>query len=1590
MFVIILLLLYYGIPSGQPQIITKPPDPHSVPPPDNGSYKSDLLLNWLISGCSSKTCHPEFRKDPYEYEGFDGWYNNFGRPDLGAVDTPLLRRSKAAYRDGVYQPSGYNRPNPLELSENLLNGTVATLSNTGRNAFLVFFGQQVVEEILDAQRAACPPEYFNIKIPENHRYLKLNKEMPVLRTRYDARTGYSPNNPRQQLNEITPYLDGGLIYGTTKAWSDVLRTNKDGKIEPKGLLAASDDGLFPIINNVRLPMANPPPPHNHSEYINRHYTERVDRFFRLGNPRGNENPYLFTFGVLWFRWHNYIANHISKFNKDWSSDKIFNEARKWVIASQQHIVVEEWLPEWLGSNLEPYKGYDPSVDPQIDQFFQAAAFRFGHTLVPAGVQTRKSAKDKCGRGKIIRTCNSFWRPMEAILEAVDYNTSLSVGMERLIMGMTGQLCETEDHKIVEDLRGNVFGPLEFSRRDLMAINIQRARDHGLPDYNTVREIFGLSRITKESDFVHVTRETQQALLKLYNKKFDDIDLWVGGIMETNNGPGELFQKIIKDQFQRIRDGDRFWYNNGKNGLFTEPEIMRIKQLSFYHILLAVTDIKANDIQRQLFKVPTKDDDVKKTCNNEFKEKTNCFNTSSCFHITPRPEEVNKIPCSQPGTYDYFSTSDVSFILTFLGLSAFIVGLIVFLGVTLAIRRKKLRRVMPINVHDADENMDHVHSATEWINHRKPLRPILITLNVARKKIEVANQHGSPLRALDMNRNLETKIYIPTDEAYVMIKVEHNYDLIIKFANDHLRNVFLKHFDRFSTNINMNCNKVRNLTKVSMLKQAVTQKDRQKQLDRFFRSIFALLWNHTSTSQTKLSQADLNKLIGEKLAKDVMYTELTLYEFAEVLSMPPESNFVKKMFEWADNNKNGLISFREFIAVMTVFYNGSAEEKTELLFNMYDINAKGTLSRDDFANLLRSLVETYKVDLNKDDLDQAIRSTMHAAGLADKQDIDLMDFQRLLKDYKQQLKLEFNIPAQQGKAQKLANRAQGARESFYNDPRELRKRVGGKLETEAEEPIDKNIEIIKTSMSTGIYWYPITKYIADKQLQIFWLFLYTTVLIAIFAERAYYYQVEREHTGLRRISGPGVTLTRGAASAMMFTYATLLVTMSQNTITVLRETFLHQYIPFDLSLDMHKYVAIWALVFTMLHVMGHAVNFYHISTQTADDLTCLFPNFFHSTHEIPKFHYWCWQTITGITGVVLTILTAVMFLFSIPLIRRRLYNWFRYTHSMYPIFFILMILHGTGRLVQEPFTHYYLLGPLILFTIDKIITVTRKTSELQIVQADCLPSGVTCLKFEKPSDFQYKSGQWIRIACTDLNPNEYHPFTLSSSPNEPKLSVHIRAVGPWTHDIRYRVDPTLMKDSEMKLPKIRIDGPYGESAQDWYKYKTAIMIGGGIGVTPFSSILKDIVYKSNIHQSLGCQKVYFLWITRTQRQFEWMVDILRELEVADKNKVVTAHIFITQFYEKFDVRTVLLYMCERYFHGESNRSLFTGLEAVTHFGRPDFLKFFRAIRRLNSKNHTVGVFSCGSRSMVQSVGQACTTLNRETNDDGIFKHHYQSF
>ena len=164
----------------------------------------------------------------------------------------------------------------------------------------------------------------------------------------------------------------------------------------------------------------------------------------------------------------------------------------------------------------------------------------------------------------IRTCNSFWNPQVTVAET---------NVDSFYLGMSSQATEREDTIITPDLRGQVFGGFDYNRRDLMAVNMQRARDHGLPDYNSARVAYGLPPVVTFEDINElygiddIVTENIENLRDVYNNDINKCDIWACGMAETvpsdngDGGPGELFTEVLFDQFMRVRHGDRFWYEN---------------------------------------------------------------------------------------------------------------------------------------------------------------------------------------------------------------------------------------------------------------------------------------------------------------------------------------------------------------------------------------------------------------------------------------------------------------------------------------------------------------------------------------------------------------------------------------------------------------------------------------------------------------------------------------------------------------------------------------------------------------------------------------------------------------------------------------------------------------------------------------------------------------------------------------------------------------------------------------------------------------------------------------------------------------------
>ena len=254
-----------------------------------------------------------------------------------------------------------------------------------------------------------------------------------------------------------------------------------------------------------------------------------------------------------------------------------------------------------------------------------------------------------------------------------------------------------------------------------------------------------------------------------------------------------------------------------------------------------------------------------------------------------------------------------------------------------------------------------------------------------------------------------------------------------------------------------------------------------------------------------------------------------------------------------------------------------------------------------------------------------------------------------------------------------------------------------------------------------------------------------------------------------------------------------------------------------------------------------------------------------------------------------------------------------------LLYLLSLVHGLARITSPPKFWMFFIFPGLLYTLDKIVSLRGSYMELDILETEILPSDVIKIKFYRPPNYKFLSGQYIQVSCTAIQPQEFHSLTITSAPHEDFFSIHVKAVGAWTWKLRNYFDPAYNKleateedrfEEEVVvdvIPKIRIQGPFGGGNQDWYKFEVAVMIGAGIGVTPYASILNDLVFgtSTNRYSGVACKKVYFLWITQSHRQFEWFIDVLREVEKKDVTNVLEIHIFITQFFHKFDLRTTML-------------------------------------------------------------------------------------
>ena len=908
-------------------------------------------------------------------------------------------------------------------------------------------------------------------------------------------------------------------------------------------------------------------------------------------------------------------------NPKLSDQMIYMEARKYTIATMQHIVFNEWLPSFLGETLPEYHGYDPMIDPQINDLFEILSNAYLYTLISPSVFKLSTECSKNFRYSILRTCNTYFDPINYLVRD---------GFEKILIGLLLQSSQRDDHFIVEDILHYAKGiGADFTRQNLVAILLQYSRDFQQPDYLTVRKTIGLdSNITygsfrqllrsQWSYSMRINHRLEIILSKLY-QNIQNIDLIVGALLENNGKqPGSMIKYFFLEQFLRLRNGDRFYFENQ----FDSYQIKMIKSIKFSDIIKSITQVNDELIQSDAFKLPNEDQNrISEKCFESLRKLLRIYpceisdKTTKCLTLSTFQTFVSMENCTKGQCYDYFNGSELSFVVTILLIPLFIIILVIILKLLVYMRHHKseCQRIKVSKLRRMTINNDDNTMVQEWLGNNDGYRNTIISLNSKSRSIIVRLPYESRIvRCIYLKNNSIGKISIElslnNSQNYMLIRFPKEYDLVLKFDSYYDREKFLTKLEGFLNEIHYQMERTNKELRF-IFKSAYTRNKRQKHLEKFFRVIFSQAFNQ------KMDKKQLDM----KTAKEIIETELTEFEFAEVLSMRPDATFVRQMFRLIDSDNNGYISFREFLDVIIIFAKGSAEQKIRIMFDMYDVNQTGRLSMDDFSSMIKSLLEIANQSVSPKEMQQTIQSMLIENGFNSKKELTFDDFSRLFHNYKDELgytELNFDLssldklPTSSTQTSTTTTTKRKSKINRANDTI-VRSYFGGNQKNNIvpdftkQAPTFLKIETQEPKLSSEPEWL-ITwiRFLDARKKEIFFLIFFNLIVLIIFLDKAYYYIELNESSGLRQIAGFGIPLTRGSASVIMFVYSAILLTMCRNIITVIRETFLHHYIPFDSVVSFHKYLAFIGFIMAIIHSFGHLSNFYHISTQRPQDLNCI--------------------------------------------------------------------------------------------------------------------------------------------------------------------------------------------------------------------------------------------------------------------------------------------------------------------------------------------------------------------------------------------------
>ncbi|KAI1919863.1 hypothetical protein LOZ12_005848 [Ophidiomyces ophidiicola] len=495
-------------------------------------------------------------------------------------------------------------------------------------------------------------------------------------------------------------------------------------------------------------------------------------------------------------------------------------------------------------------------------------------------------------------------------------------------------------------------------------------------------------------------------------------------------------------------------------------------------------------------------------------------------------------------------------------------------------------------------------------------------------------------------------------------------------------------------------------------------------------------------------------------------------------------------------------------------------------------------------------------------------------------------------------------------------------------------------------------------------------------------------LMIFAFGLLHYGLKDNLTGSRATFGATFAIARSAALVLHFDVALILFPVCRTLISLLRQTPINGIIQFDKNITFHKLVA-WSIVtFSWIHTIAHWVNYGQLAVKQG--------------LGVQGFLLANVVTGPGWTGYIMLFALMAMVFTSLEKRRRSNFERFWYTHHLFVVFFVFWAFHGAFCMIKPDFPPFcagtgvfwmYWIYGAVIYLAERVLREVRGRHKTYITKVVQHPSNVVEIQVKKEKT-KTRAGQYIFLCCPTISVWQYHPFTLTSAPEEDYISVHIRCVGDFTKALAKTlgctfdegrggkgggggkgktnvvgvnsqtspddVDPSIRR----VLPRVYIDGPFGSASEDVFKYEVALLVGAGIGVTPFASILKSIWYRMNFPQTkTRLRKVYFFWVCRDFGSFEWFQSLLLAIEAQDKANHIEIHTYLTAKIRPDDATNIMIN------DANAEQDTITGLRAPTNFGRPNWDMVFRSIRKLHAPAEA-GVFFCGPKPLGSVLHVKC--------------------